>query len=277
MIQSSLFTEITIIQSLESTEVPTGKILCEYLVGLEETKNLTVLYKNCDTKIQFLELLSELLNRVKYQNSFPLLHIECHGGIDGIVLANDELISWQELKPFLTDINVATKCNLMVVMATCHGARLGQILELTDRAPCWGILGPTDEVEVSDLMGTYRSFYSTLLSNFDGDTALNALFSSSAKESGYFFMTALELFKKAYSSYLAKECTESDYWNRSKRLQIEFREKGIRKSRQDIVYAFKNREKNSFEKYKDNFFMHDLYPENLNRFQLDYSDIKHLK
>lgn len=276
MIQSSLFTEIAIIESLKVNEVHTGKILCEYLVGLEETKNLSLLYKNCDSRIQFLKLLSELLNRAKNESSFPLLHIECHGCEAGIALASGELITWQELKPALTDINVATKCNLMVVMATCHGALLGEILKPTERAPCWGILGPTEEVSVSDLMGTYRSFYFTLLSNpnLNGDEALKSLFASNVRETGYFFMTALGLFKKAYSGYIANDCTDSAYWSRSKRLQNELNKKSVRKSRQDIVLGLKSTEKESFEKYKPKFFMCDLYPENLKRFQIDYSEIK---
>jgi hypothetical protein len=274
MTQSSLFTEIAIIESLESKETHTGKILCEYLIGLEETENLSVLYKKCDTKSQFIQLLTVLFDRVKNEGSFPLLHIECHGCEAGIVLASGELVTWEEFKPVLTDINVATQCNLMVVMATCHGALLGKILKPTERAPCWGVLGPTEEVNVSDLMGTYRSFYFTLLSNRDGDAALKALFASDVRESGYFFMSALGLFKSAYSGYLADECTYTAYWNRSKRLQKELIKKRVRKSRQDIVLDLKSTEKDSFEKFKYNFFMYDLYPENQKRFQLDYSEIK---
>lgn len=277
MNQSSLFTEIAIIESLQNHEIHTGKILCEYLVGLEEARNLSILYKKCDSKREFTQILRVLLDRVENEGSFPLLHIECHGCVDGIVLSNSELITWQELKPVLTDINVATKCNLMVIMATCHGALLGQILKPTERAPCWGILGPTEEVGVSDLMGTYRSFYFTLLSNFDGDEALKSLFASNVRESGYFFMTALGLFKKAYSGYIANECTDSAYWSRSKRLQNELNKKGVKKSRQDIVLELKSTEEDSFEKYKYKFFMCDLYPENTKRFQLSYFEIKHLK
>jgi len=277
MTQVSLFTDIVIIESLKSDEIHTGQFLCEYLAGLQVAKSLSILYKKCDTKNQFLKLLTALHSRVKNEGSFPLLHIECHGCEAGIVLANDELITWEELKPVLTDINVATQCNLMVVMATCHGALLGEILEPIERAPCWGILGPTEEVSVSDLMGTYRTFYFTLLSSLDGDVALKALFASNVRESGYFFMTALGLFKKAYSGYLANECTDSAYWNRSKRLQNELIKKSVKKSRQDIVRELKSTEKDSFEKYKNKFFMCDLYPENLKRFQLEYSEIKHLK
>ena len=276
---SNHISQIVIIESLSNQEAKTGKILFEYIEGLIAHNNLpiSVQFENSVNSTNFFSILGCILQDVKSKFEYPLIHIECHGSDDGtgIVLANDDYISWLDLKLILTEINIASESNLMVVLGACYGAHLTEIIQITDRAPCWAILGPAESVMPDDLISSYRLFYKELLSTLNWDVALSLLFSSSSRKADYWFVTAQGFFKKAYSRYLSENCSQSAYWSRAKGINAKLTEEGRKyQSLQPLVYWFRNTEKEYFEKYRDKFFMVDLYPENSQRFNVDYEEIK---
>ncbi len=228
-------------------EVPTGKMLYDIIESQINENNLTItaVYKKCVSKAEFFSVLHEAYEDASIRKEYPWIHIESHGteSGNGIVLSNDEFISWDDLKPILTDINLATKCNLMLVMSACNGAFLGEILQPTDRAPCWGIIGPTKEVYPDDLMAIFRSLYTELLSSLSGDKALISFFdSANSRGVDSLFIMALDLFKKAYAGYFANHCTYKEYWKRAKvvRNQLPKNQKS-ENTIQDVVQMFKNK------------------------------------
>lgn len=276
---SNHISQIVIIESLSNHEAKTGRILFEYIEGLKAHNSLpiSVEFENSTNSTNFFSTLARILQDAKSKLEYPLIHIECHGSEDetGIVLANDDFISWADMKPILTEINIATQCNLMVVLGACNGGYLSKIIQLIDGAPCWAVLGPTESVSVDDLISSYRIFYGELLSTLDGDKALDKLLSSPDRQANYSFITAEGLFKKAYSRYFRENCTDSAYWIRAKKIKDTLLEEGGRyKSLQNLLLWFKKGEKGYFEEYKNNFFMIDLYPQNLHRFKIDYYKIK---
>jgi hypothetical protein len=91
---------------------------------------------------------------------FPLLHFETHGaerrpGVigasPGLVLASGELITWPKLAPYLTAINEATRLNLIVFMAACHGADVASLIQPLGRALARLLIGPMHTLSVPDL------------------------------------------------------------------------------------------------------------------------------
>ena len=123
---------------------------------------LDVVFLDVPTKQAFLAALSRIQTEAVL-GTYPLLHIECHGSSDqtGIVLADASFLGWKELKPYLTAINVATRCNLLIVMACCSGGYLAQTLLPTERAPCWALIGPTTTVYPDELQSNLHAFYTT--------------------------------------------------------------------------------------------------------------------
>ena len=202
---SSHFSKIVVLQSLPLGEMPTGKRLFEDI----ETRNvffqrgLKISFNDVLNKPQFLVCLEQLREEAA-RGTWPLLHIECHGANDktGIVLADSSFLSWVELKPYLTAINVETRCNLIIVLGSCYGGHLGEIIYLTDRVPCWALIGPTHEVFPNELISNFSDFYTELLRSLDGNNSLKALQSTPLKTGGYFFTTAIGFFQLAYANYL---------------------------------------------------------------------------
>lgn len=276
---SSHFSKIAVLQSLPVGELQTGKRLCEDVetLNLFHQRDLDISFHDAPTKSQFLACLTQLQQEA-VKGKWPLLHIECHGSEDktGIVLADRTFLSWSELKPYFTAINVATQCNLLIVLGACYGGYLGEIILPTDRAPCWGMIGPTDEIYPNELLSGFSSFYTELLTTIDGDSSLKFLMSAPLQNGGYYFATALGFFKLAYSKYLVDYCTPSQIDKRAKAMsrQLKRVRSPTQLSKGALKRLLRNTEGPSFEKHLQRFFMFDLYPQNRARFPLSLAQVK---
>lgn len=276
---SSHFSKIAVLQSLPPGEIQTGKRLCEdvEILNLFHERGLNISFHDVVTKPQFFACLAALQLEAT-QGKWPLLHIECHGANDktGIILADSSFLGWEELKPYLTSLNMATQCNLMIVLATCYGGYLAQIMLPTDRAPCWGMIGPTDKVFPHELLSSYVSFYTELLASLDGDNSLNALMHSPLKTGGYYFTTAGGFFKRAYANYFLNYCTPSELEKRAKGMSRKLKNapSTVRASKGALKRLLKKTEQQSFDKFSQQFFMIDLFPENKERFPISLEDVK---
>lgn len=278
MQQITHFSKIYVLESLPTGDRRTGKLILEDIdaVNVFHQRKLLTELLHAMTRSEFLANLAHVQSEAS-QGEYPILHIECHGSQDktGIILGDGSFLSWSELKPFLTSINVATKCNLLVVLGACYGGHLGQIILPTEPAPCWGIIGPTETIYPDELLSSFNAFYSELLGRLDGDKSLAALFSNELCFGGYHFITAFNLFKEVY----AKFCTDAALDERVSRQ--------LRKTGSDNLpgkSALKRRKRRLkkmeaplLEKYYQRFFMIDLFPENASRFSLSLEDISALK
>lgn len=279
MQQISHFSKIYVVESLQPGDQRTGKLLWEDIdtVNGFHQRGLETELVHAKTKAEFLASLGRIQSEAS-QGECPILHIECHGSKDktGLILGDSSFLSWAELKPFLTAINVATKCNLLIVMASCYGGYLGQIVLPTDRAPCWGFIGPTDTVYPDELLSTFNAFYGKLLASLDGDESLAALSARKLRFGGYYFTTAVNFFKRAYTGYLKEYCSESALEERAKSMSRKLRKMGSqhRPGKGAMKRLLKRTEAPSFEKYHRQFFMIDLFPENASRFALSLQDMK---
>lgn len=67
----------------------------------------------------------------------PIFHFEIHGVKDktGLVLKNDDLISYSELTNMLSQVNQAIGNNLFLTLSVCHGAFLLGNVKIDKPAP----------------------------------------------------------------------------------------------------------------------------------------------
>ncbi len=272
------FSRIVILESLPENEWKTFNFLRDDIeaVSVFHDRDVSIDTVSAKTEKDFWGELEKLKNIVVESGDYPILHIECHGSEDkkGLVLSDNTFISWEELKPLFTEINIATKCNFFITLAICNGAYLGEIILPMDRAPCWGVLGPTEESESGHLLASYTAFYKELLTSLDGNKALSKLNSSAENKVRYSIITAEWLFRSAFKNYLSKHATNTEYWRRAKKARQELQNNDTKSpSTQDIVQMYKISEKPTFYEYLERFFMADIYPENKNRFYVTYEEI----
>jgi len=275
-----IFNKISVIQSLSDSELHTGKKVKDDidLYNLAFDRGLTIELLDAKNKNEFTCILKSLTEQAQNNGSFPVLHIEAHGSSDhkGIILKSNEFLSWTDLKPYFISLNTATKMNLLLVFSLCHGAHFTRHLNPSDRAPCWGLVGPTKAISGSDLLRSFSAFYREVFESAEAGTAVSRLNEyASENDIDYYFTTSTTFFINVYKNYLEKHCTEKAYDKRARSMRKHLKKSKSQKlpSIGEIRRKLKSTQKEFFENYRINYFLIDLFPENENRFEVSYREV----
>lgn len=265
-----IFNQIVIIQSLEPTEVKTGRMLHEFI----STNNSFVATKipiqvyDCGHAGQFLEIIIQLTHEAAL-GKIPLLHVECHGDpTEGLEFQNSSILRWEDIATALLPLNIASRFNLLAVFSACFGAHfLGQ-MGVINHAPCWCLVAPTETVDPGEILAGFRAFYSALFEYNDMGSAIKAI-SNHRPSQGYWLAEPAEIwFEKLITGYIETHCLESTARNRAKnmyrQLKIEGHHTGVgallrllrKQNREDLL-----------GKYFERYFLTTQIPENIQRFQ----------
>jgi hypothetical protein len=152
-------TNIWIIEWLSTGERRTGEELHDWM---EQQRPGWSIYSRCVTKEEVIRSIEQAAYATQQNRMVPVLHIEAHGGSIGIAPSRDsqaELLKWEELTSPLQQLNVATNCNLVVVVAACLGFAAIQALTQGPRAPAVALVGTDSAVNESDLLLGTKEFY----------------------------------------------------------------------------------------------------------------------
>lgn len=268
------FSRIVIIQSLPLGESPTGRQLRD---GIEPTAtfnhDISVEFIEARTAKDFWKALEDLQTTTEKTTDYPILHLECHGLSDktGLSLGDGTPLLWVELKTVLVRLNQATRCNLFVTLAACHGAMLFETLDVFARAPCWGLMGPSGEVSPPDLVGSYSAFFLKLLQAGDVMAALSSLRDSPECRAKYFLFTAEDKFQQVFWLYRETCSTNTQMTERAERLAQIFKKHGMAGSEASSLCAhLYEAEHDVLERFYMRFFFVDHFPENKLRFTNAY-------
>ena len=271
------FSRVVIIQSLQSGESPTGRHLRDAIEQTaQERHGISVEYVDAQTVDEFMIALDNVRETTERGPNVPILHFECHGTSDkkGLYLADGTSITWSALKTHLVPINRATRCNLFVTLACCHGAMLMECLDIFERSPCWGLLGPSGEVSSLDLKNSYSAFFLELLESSNADAAIVSLMQSPERRARYFLLTAEDMFQSVVDLYQRSYSSEPQHQERIERFNRVFEKHGAPVSVLNSTDSeLRLAEQNILEKIYNRFFFVDHYPENRLRFPNSYSII----
>ena len=271
------FSKIVVIQSLKSNDMKTGSLLHEDLETMEKwhARGLKLDFHNVGCRAELTSLLSAIEQEVRTEEEVPVLHFEMHGSRHGLALVSGEVITWDELKTHLIQINILTRNNLLITLAACYGAYLSQVLLPTDRTPCWGLVGPKEEILPCDLLKSYLEFYREIFETGNGSNALKRLNDAINPKKQTYSLTQCEFFfKLVYSRYLKDNFAPRALKVRAGELYLRTKAAGknVKHPKEIKKYLLQSREE-FFEKHLEHFFMMDLYPENRGRFNVTYADV----
>jgi len=174
-------TRVWIIEWLPLTDKKrTGRDLHEWMQNMRPKWSH---YSECSTKKEVLSSIEQATILSQKNNMIPILHIEAHGCHDGLfyedVNEHIELLSWDELTEPLQKLNLATRCNLIFVVAACIGFAGIQALVRGPRAPAIAIVGPDAEIKVGQLFDGIKEFYRRWM---DKDPNLTDIVNSASRE-----------------------------------------------------------------------------------------------
>lgn len=264
------FGRLIIVDSIPHGELNTAQNLRDdlHITAAAFSPTPALEYVRTESAGELLDLLQTLRDEVKGGAVIPALHIECHGDLDGFVLADGVFVEWDLLKTPLTELNVATELNLFITVAACVGGALAKVTRLGDRAPYWGLIGPAKDMMANELEVSFRALYSKF---FETRSAVEALaaFEATTTPGTYLRTTAQGMFEKAWRHFKETHATPDALEARAESL-IE-RQKALLAELQftqaELVRRFKAAEPVLYRRYVETYFMCDLYPGHRERFQ----------
>jgi len=207
------FNKIIVLESLMDDEIKTGENLFNDLLKWKslEIEGLHSEFKRILNRNDFFEQIKHLKKEVQDEDILPILHLEFHGDQEkkGLTLVNGELINWTELVNTFREINILSKNNFVVSLASCYGFYMNSAVKLKEKAPFWGFIGATKEISSGDIEISFESFFKTLLSTLDFNLSVKNLNETNGMEYRYAFYQAEEyfnfIFKKHEDEYYKPE------------------------------------------------------------------------
>jgi hypothetical protein len=267
------FNQILVLDSIPTGECNTAKRLFEDLETYASaySPSPAVRYLRVESGDELIQCILKCRKDADEQDIVPMLHIECHGDEDGFQFADGSLADWEELKLPITELNIATRLNLMIAVAACTGGALAKVVRMSDRAPFWGLIGPTKTLTAGELEKAYRALYLTLLSTKSPAKAVHAM--DAATTPGLFWRTTSQgIFEKVWAGYKKEYCSAEALEVRAKRMRerLEQTSHTPLPTTDQLKSRLVNHEPKSFERFRDTFFMCDLFPEHSSRFPVEY-------
>lgn len=274
------FNKIVIIQTLTDSDLHTGTKIREDLETYNAafSRGLSIELIDARSKKEFFAVLVDIERQARVNAFFPILHIDAHGSSDneGIILSSGEFCGWSDLKPYFIKINIATKLNLLIVFSLCYGAYFSKHLVPPDRAPCWGLVGPTKAVTSEKLLRNFSAFYREIIETGNGNDAVRQLNECvSIDDIDYYFTTSLSFFRSVYIKYIKERCSKEAYDQRARKLRKRLKKSNAKKlpGTGNLRRQLKSSQRYYFERFREHFFMIDLFPENAERFNVQYSEV----
>jgi hypothetical protein len=278
------FDSIVVIESLKPKDSKTGEWLYDRVIDSWARRNgpFHTRFYQVVSRQEFFAVLDTIRAELFQNGHAPILHIEAHGDTKGLELGNGDYIQWEELRDRLTEMNRLCNVNLLVVMAMCAGWHLSRLLMPTDRAPVWGIVGPTEDVKAGPMRESMETFYNTLLDTMDARRALDEMNDGAPYGAWtYILETAEIMFCRVFHHYVHKLCTEDQLQERENEIVAEF----VRRRDGDLTVAFEGRQmarrmlrqhSELFDYYKRSFFFLGVPTVDASRFQLTFDDCANL-
>lgn len=259
------FSRVHVLASLRTDDLPFGRFLYEYLNELPGVQG-HVDYVELATKPELFEAIEHVIRRVQATGDIPLLHIEAHGDSDGLELRSGAFVRWPELREPLSRLNTLTRLQLMVCISACSGIHLWKIIDPTERAPVWGVLGPEKDLTGYPLLKGFRAFYKELFSSGDAAKALEAMRLTDGN-SATALVPVQYLFSIAYRHYLSELCSGTGLAERVDRLA----QTGMNPVAIELILKHPE---SRFEQDRFKFFMCDLFPEHKEKFKITMDDVR---
>lgn len=270
---SNRFNQILVVDSIPTGDSNTAKRLFEDIQTYASaySPSPAVHYVRVESGDEFIQCILKCRKDADEQDIVPMLHIECHGGEDGLQFADGSLADWEKLKLPITELNIATRLNLMIAVAACTGGALAKVMRVSDRAPFWGLIGPTQSLMPEELEKAFSALYLTLLRTKSPAKAVQAM--DGATKPGLFWRTTSQgLFEKVWAGYKKEHCSPAALELQAKRMRERLQQAAASPlpTTDELKSRLISHEPIAFERYRQTFFMCDLFPEHSNRFPVEY-------
>lgn len=212
------FNKIYILESLDESEIQTGKNIFNDLIRWKTNGNYSLYseYFNINNKVDFDNSFLHIKSDIK-RGFYPFIHFEMHGSKrkGGLILKSREQISWQELSKFTRDINITTKNNLIISLATCYGSNFINSIDINEVAPFSCCISTLEEITAEEVEVNFMSFFETILSTTDFNLAVDNLNKSNQEHNKYHFFSSEEFLEMILEKLINKDFKDYSITNKN--------------------------------------------------------------
>jgi hypothetical protein len=270
-------TNVWIIEWLPPDDKHTGRTLQDWMNARRSGWSS---YTNCSSKAQVIQSIQEAALHARTSEMHPVLHLEAHGdefglqGPDGA--GGSERLPWDELTDPLQQLNLATLCQLVVMVAACTGFAGIQALTRGPRAPAIALVGPDARIMESALLNGTEEFYRRLM---DEAPHLHEMAASASRETGSAVLAVEPFATLAYEAIVKRLIMSMRPCERLKRIErlsrrmlaeTSLSESDIDRRLADLPEA---PSPTDLQRMWDRMFMIDLHPPNQECFGVDMATI----
>jgi hypothetical protein len=204
----------------------------------------------------------------------PILHIEAHGDENGIYglgeNGNEREIAWEELTEPFQNLNVATRCNLLVIVAACIGNAGVKSFVRSPRAPAIALIGPANNISPKSVLDATKELYRIIVNGHEHLDDIIAGMSSESGEVPFVDHRFTEICYEALVSELIKSARPDEKRKRRVIASERLAQRGY--SSEQVTQILDSRPELGVAETQqiwDEMFCLDLCPENRERFGLD--------
>ena len=154
------------IESPSNEDLLDGRTEGRALIESLRLAEIPVWYSLATTREMLERSLKERLVRAlkEIPDRWPILHISAHGNHEGIGLSNDDFISWEELRFFLSELVDGMEGGLLICLSACFGtSAMRMAMNKRDGHTFWALVGNHEDAEWSDAAIAFSTFYHSFL------------------------------------------------------------------------------------------------------------------
>lgn len=273
-------TNIWIIEWLPRSDKRTGRLLHEWM---QERRPGWSNYSECASQLEVVSSIERATNLAKKSGIIPVLHLEAHGDENGLWGPDSnggmQLFSWDELTEPLQRLNLETRCNLIVVIAACIGFAGINALVRGPRAPAIALVGPDASIMDSSLLNGTKEIYRRWM---DNNPKLDEIAISASREAGTVSFEWEPFAVLAYDAlaerliFLMRQAQQRMQVNRFRKRMLEETKWSVAEIERRLSILSPSVQATLIQQLWDEMFMIDLYPENRERFRVNWTEIADL-
>uniref|UniRef100_UPI004057C7CC hypothetical protein n=1 Tax=Candidatus Electronema sp. TaxID=2698783 RepID=UPI004057C7CC len=275
-------THIWIIEWLSSNDPHTGRELHK---RMQEYKYFQSIYWKCSSKDEVLAAIERAATDAEHHGIIPLIHLEAHGSTKGLSDREKGVngLTWDELTNPLQRLNIATRFNLIVLIAACQGYAgiltfVKALKESRLTAPALVIAGPYDDLKPKQVLDSTQEFYRRLSdqpTNFD-DAIVSASNEVNCKIDRTIFPVLLydEMLENLIVSMREDQRVARMNRTREQFLKENKKKRLSPEEKRRLAEAYSpSFQANITQQGWDAIFMMDIFPENKKRFGVDWLNV----
>lgn len=166
-------------------------------------------FSKVSNKVQLIDRLKFIETNSPYMMRGILIHLDMHGDeeLNGLILSDKSLVTWEELAEQFRPINITSKNNLFITMGTCNGRFLYKGVNPYKKSPYSATISANKVVSSEEVYEKFGKLFEELI---DRGNLIEAYLEMEKSGSSFYYKDSEKTFEEAYKSVRTKLSNNSE-------------------------------------------------------------------